>query len=211
MKSVLLKTTAVVGALFLAGCEGQVAGDAGTSSAFGNSTANNVVAQSAYLKGGILAALSDNFRAAAPDMINFEFNSTQLDATARANLDQQAAWIRANPYVKFRVYGHTDLVGGNAYNQRLGLRRAQTAVNYLVARGVQRDKLQAVSSFGETRPLVNTQNRERLNRRTVTEVIGVAGGYKGGDFDGKVADNIYQGYTSTGQTIGVTPTDVSAE
>lgn len=206
MKSVLLKSTAVIGALLLAGCQGEVAGDLSTSSAFGNATANNTVAQSAYLKGGILAALSDNFRAAAPDMINFAFNSTQLDATARANLDQQAAWIRSNPYVKFRVYGHTDAVGGNGYNQRLGLRRAQTAVNYLVARGVQRNKLQAVSSFGETRPLVNTQNRERLNRRTVTEVIGVAGGYKGGDFDGKVAHNIYTGYSTTDVVIANTET-----
>ncbi len=205
MKSTLLKSTAAIGILLLAGCEGQVAGDLSNTSAFGNATANNAVAQSAYLSGGILAALSDNFRASAPDMINFAFNSAELDAEARANLDQQAAWIRANPYVKFRVYGHTDKVGSSGYNQALGLRRARAAVNYLVAQGVQRDKLEAVASFGETRPLVPTDDRERLNRRTVTEVIGVARGFVGGDFDGKVANNIYQGYsTDASATVATT-------
>lgn len=209
MKSTLLKSTAAIGFLLLAGCEGQVAGDLSTSSSFGGATANNQVAQSAYLSGGVLAKLSENFRASAPDMINFAFNSAQLDDQARASLEQQAAWIRANPYVKFRVYGHTDKVGSNGYNKALGLRRARAVVNYLVARGVQRDKLEAVASYGETRPLVPTSNRERLNRRTVTEVIGVARGYAGGDFDGKVADNIYYNYSTEASRVVATTASVS--
>ncbi|QHQ37231.1 OmpA family protein [Algicella marina] len=201
MKRILLKSSPLLVAIALAGCEAQglytTAGEQDASSkAFGGANANNVVAQSAYLKGGVLADLSNSFRAAAPDMINFAFNSTQLDAEARATLDRQAAWISANPAIHFRVYGHTDKVGSNAYNQRLGLRRAQAAVNYLVSRGVQRSKLEAVSSFGETRPLVNTENRERLNRRTVTEVIGFARGYVGSDLDGKYANGYYLGYVA---------------
>lgn len=203
MKNITLKSTTVIATLLIAGCNGQQAGDL-SSATFGSATTSNTVAQSAYLKGGILEELSRNFRANTPDMINFAFNSTALDPSARAILDQQADWIRANPYVKFRVYGHTDLVGGNGYNQRLGLRRAQTALNYLVSRGVQRNKLQAVSSFGETRPLVATQNRERLNRRTVTEVYGIARGFVGGEFDGKVANNIYEAYAGVAGTEAAT-------
>lgn len=199
MKHLMIKSTAIVAALLLAGCEGQRAGEMSSSATFGSANASNTLAQSAYLKGGILADISNRFRAAAPDMINFAFNSVALDATAQATLDRQAEFIRSNPYVRFRVYGHTDLVGSAGYNQRLGLRRAQAAVNYLVGRGVQRDKVEAVASFGETRPLVNTQDRERLNRRTVTEVIGFAGGNPGGDFDGKVANNLYNGYVAAPQ------------
>ncbi|MEO0960151.1 MAG: OmpA family protein, partial [Pseudomonadota bacterium] len=179
MKSILLKSSPLLLAIAVAGCDTssllQTAGETNAASrAFGGANANNTVAQSAYLKGGILADLSNSFRAAAPDMINFAFNSSELDAEARSILDRQAAWISANPAIRFRVYGHTDKVGSNAYNQRLGLRRAQAAVRYLVSRGVPRNKLEAVASFGETRPLVDTQNRERLNRRTVTEVVGFA-------------------------------------
>ncbi len=203
MKSILLKTSPLLLAIAVSGCDTtallNTAGETDAASkAFGSASANNVVAQSAYLKGGILADLSNSFRAATPDMINFAFNSTVLDTEARAILDRQAAWISANPAIRFRVYGHTDKVGSNSYNQRLGLRRAQAAVNYMVARGVPRAKLEAVSSFGETRPLVDTQNRERLNRRTVTEVVGFARGFVGDDLDGKYANGFYLGYVSGG-------------
>jgi outer membrane protein OmpA-like peptidoglycan-associated protein len=107
-----------------------------------------------------------------PDTITFEFDSAVLDASAQAILRQQADWIRQFPEVRFRVYGHTDLVGSDAYNQRLGLRRAQAAVNYLVSQGISRSRLEAVVSFGRTRPVVPTAEPERRNRRTVTEVTG---------------------------------------
>lgn len=194
MKSIL-KTTTVLGIVAaLAACEGQVAGDLKSSSSYGGATTSNLLAQAVSLQGNLLAELQAQFRASAPDMINFAFNQATLDAEARAALDQQAAWIRANPAIKFRVYGHTDLVGSNSYNQRLGLRRAQAAVNYLIARGVRRGQVEAVASLGETRPLINTQSRERLNRRTVTQIVGFDRRFMGYDFDGKVAHNIYQGY-----------------
>jgi len=199
MKTILLKSTAVAAAMLVAGCDFQPAGNQLTQN-FGAATTTNQLAQSVS-SGGLLADLNTRFRSSAPDMINFAFNSAALDAQARQVLDQQAQFIRSNPAIRFRVYGHTDLVGSNAYNQRLGLRRAQAAVNYLTSIGVRRGQVQAVSSFGETRPLVNTQNRERLNRRTVTEVFGLDRRFGTYDFDGKVANNIYTTYsTNSGVT-----------
>ena len=93
-------------------------------------------------------------------------------ADAIAILKVQANWIRQFPEVSFKVFGHTDAVGSNGYNQRLGKRRANAVVNFLVSQGISRKRLAAVVSFGETRPLIVTQGRERLNRRTVTEVSG---------------------------------------
>ena len=198
MKSLLKKSTAIAAVLILAGCEGQIAGDLNTSSNFGAATTNNTLAQAVRLRGSMLVDLQNQFRQAAPDMINFAFNEATLDAEARSILDRQAAWIRANPAITLRVYGHTDLVGSNAYNQRLGLRRAQAAVNYLVSRGVRRGQVEAVASFGETRPIVASPTPERLNRRTVTEDHGYDRRFGDFDFDGKVAHNIYQGYVSAG-------------
>ena len=61
-----------------------------------------------------------------PSTITFAFNSSQLTEAARVTLRQQADWIRQFPEVRFRVYGHTDLVGSDAYNKSLGLRRARS-------------------------------------------------------------------------------------
>lgn len=142
---------------------------------FGNSTANNHLAHTGQLNAVI--NLSRKFASEATTTINFEFNSSQLDRAARAALDQQAAWIANYPGVRFRVYGHTDKVGSNGYNQRLGLERANRAVSYLVSRGISRGRLEAVASFGETQPLIVTEDRERRNRRTVTEVSGFLKGH----------------------------------
>lgn len=197
MKSILAKTTAIAAVSFLAACEGQVAGNISNSN-FGTATTSNTLAQAVSLRGSLLANLQAQFRQAAPDMINFEFNKAVLDAEARSILDRQAAWIKANPAILFKVYGHTDLVGSDGYNRRLGQRRAQAAVNYLVSRGVRRGQVQAVASFGESRPLIATQNPERLNRRTVTEIVGFDRRFGDFDFDGKVANNIYTGYAGGG-------------
>ena len=140
--------------------------DTGT---FGNATMNN---HQVHTTGLSPVDLSRRFAAQAPTMINFAFDSAALDGTARAALDKQASWIQRYPGVVFRVYGHTDAVGSNAYNQRLGQRRANAAVRYLISRGVDRRRLQAVVSRGETQPLVVTEGRELRNRRTVTEVSG---------------------------------------
>ncbi len=201
MKSILYKSTAILALGALTACSTGEVGNEITAN-FGAAVTNNHLAQSVKLRSGYLQDLSAQFRASAPDMINFAFNSADLDAEAQAILAQQAAWIRANPQIALRIYGHTDKVGSTGYNQRLGLRRAQAAVAYLRSQGVRRGQVQAVASFGETRPLVNTQNRERLNRRTVTQVVGVHRHARGFDFDGKVANGIYNEYAGIGAEGG---------
>jgi peptidoglycan-associated lipoprotein len=164
---------------------------------FGNPTVNNTLVQSAYRdQNGLLLDLSRKFAKDVPSMINFEFNSSKLDAEARTILTRQADWIKQFPEIKFRVYGHTDLVGSNAANKRLGLRRANRVVSFLVSQGVGADRLEAVVSFGETQPLIVTEGRERRNRRTVTEVIGFARNYVGDNLDGKYALLIYRAYVA---------------
>ena len=154
----------------LAGCMSQEAGSDLDTGGFGNATMNNTE----VMRGARAVAidLSRRFADEVPSTITFDFNSAVLDEQARATLRRQAGWIAQYPELKFRVYGHTDAVGSDAYNKRLGLRRARTAVNYLVSQGISRAQLEAVVSFGERQPLIVTEGRERRNRRTVTEVSG---------------------------------------
>jgi len=118
-----------------------------------------------------LTALSLKFRSETPYVINFGFDLDTLDEEARRNLDVQAEWILARPNVKFRVYGHADKVGDPKYNVDLGMRRAATAVDYLVTKGINVRRLEAVVSYGEDAPVINTEDRERANRRAVTDVF----------------------------------------
>ena len=137
---------------------------------FGNANMNNVLVMSGQKD--YVMALAERFGGEVPDTINFAFNSSALDGEAQRVLTHQANWIRQFPEVRFRVYGHTDLVGSNAYNQALGLRRAKAVVAFFAARGISRSRLEAVASYGKTRPIVQTSQPEVRNRRTVTEVSG---------------------------------------
>lgn len=137
---------------------------------FGNATMNNTLVQQGQKS--YVIDLTRRFAAEAQNTVNFAFDSAVLDGQAQAALLRQADWIRQFPEVRFRVYGHTDLVGSNAYNKALGLRRAKAVVAFLSAQGISRSRLEAVASFGETQPLVYVQSPERRNRRTVTEVSG---------------------------------------
>ena len=189
------------------------AGDVVDSGDFGNSTLNNKLAHTRG-PGQFTVDLNNRFASEAPNTVNFAFNSSVLDATAQNVLRQQADWIRQFPEVRFRVYGHTDLVGSNAYNKRLGLRRARTVVHFLVSQGISRSRLEAVASFGETQPLIATQNRERRNRRTVTEVSGFVSSHPS-VLDGKYAQIIYRDYVESAVAetglSGITGKDLRTE
>lgn len=197
-----LQTATAAAALMLivAGCDNNYAaafvsreaGHVVDEGAYGAPTDHNIAVHSGEKQASI--DLSRKFAREVPSMINFAFDSARLDAEARAVLDEQARWIRQFPELRFRVYGHTDLVGSEAYNERLGLRRAQAAVNHLVSRGISRARLEAVASFGETQPLIVTEGRERQNRRTVTEVSGFVVAGSDQPLDGRYASVLYRTY-----------------
>jgi len=64
------------------------------------------------------------------------------------------------------IDGHTDSVGTEEYNQRLGQRRADAVKNYFISKGIRASRLTA-RSFGETRPVASNDTEEgrQTNRR----------------------------------------------
>lgn len=165
-----------------------------TAAGFGNATMNNRLIQTGDRS--YTVSLTQRFASSVPAMVTFAFNSAALDANAQAALRQQADFIRQFPELRFRVYGHTDLVGSNAYNKSLGLRRAQAVVSYLSTLGISRSRLEAVVSFGETQPLVLTQAPEERNRRTVTEVSGFVANHPT-VMNGKYAQVVFREYVAS--------------
>lgn len=193
------KTLSIVPILALAGCAGggpevyrsyfTEAGALVDGGNFGNAVMQNTQVMTGERT--YVYDLSNRFADEVLTTVNFAFNSDHLDATARETLRRQAAWINQFPEVHFKVYGHTDLVGPNAYNKDLGMRRARAVVHYLTSQGVSRSRLEAVVSFGEAQPLIVTQGRERRNRRTVTEVSGFVKSHPI-IMDGKYAEVVYR-------------------
>ncbi|WP_245584722.1 OmpA family protein [Salipiger mucosus] len=163
---------------------------------FGNATMNNTQimnGEKAYVYD-----LSKRFADEVTSTVTFAFNSATLEPAAINTLREQANFIRQFPELTFRVYGHTDLVGSQAYNKALGLRRAQAVVRFLASQGISTSRLEAVVSYGEQQPLIFTETRERRNRRTVTEVSGWVAGHPT-VLDGRYAEVIYRDYVRSAE------------
>lgn len=194
MRKIIITSALLGGALLLGACARE-AGGGGLSERFGQAVAINDARQVAYQSpNDYLIELNRLFAAETEPVVTFAFNSAALDGGAREALNAQAAWLRANPEVRMTVTGHADAVGSEPYNDRLGLRRAQAVVGYLAARGVARSRLDALESRGERDLVVDTPDRERQNRRTVTEVAGFVRNYVGTGIEGRKASTIYAVY-----------------
>ncbi|MEL6233216.1 MAG: OmpA family protein [Pseudomonadota bacterium] len=205
-----IATTALaLSALLLAACADRQAGQFDNEQTFGTASTENLLVQAAYLRGdSIIQLWQGRFERAVPTTVNFAFNSSRLDSEARSILTQQADWLKRNKDIRLRVFGHTDLVGSNRYNDRLGLLRARAVVRFLNARGIARNRLDAVVSRGEREPIVATEAPERRNRRAVTMVAGFVDGFVGDGLDGKRAVNVYQAYVADEGTIeSIAPTE----
>jgi len=83
--------------------------------------------------------------------VHFAFDSSSLDAAARATLEGYAAWMNANNSSKITIEGNCDQRGSREYNLALGQQRADSVRDYLTARGVNASHIDTVS-FGEERP-----------------------------------------------------------
>lgn len=96
----------------------------------------------------------------------FDFDSYQLRAEARRDLEDLSRSLQNNPNIDALVVGHTDSVGQENYNQTLSERRAEAVATYLAQRGVNPGRL-LVSGMGERQPVASNATPEgrQQNRR----------------------------------------------
>ena len=78
-----------------------------------------------------------------------------------------------NPIVKIEIAAHTDDVGSEEYNMKLSQKRAESVTNYLVSKGIQKERLISVG-YGESKPLTSNATPEGRdsNRRTEFKILG---------------------------------------
>jgi OOP family OmpA-OmpF porin len=98
--------------------------------------------------------------------VAFQFDSAQLTELGKGKIYLVAQKLKENSDIVVAVEGHTDYIGNGEYNQRLGLRRAETVMKELAELGID-PKRMSVASFGESKPVIDQQTdwARAVNRR----------------------------------------------
>lgn len=131
-----------------------------------------------------LAAAADSARRAEEwaritetmgERIHFAFDRAVIRDADRPILDRKVEILGAQPAIRIRIAGHCDVRGPAAYNQVLGMQRAEAARRYLTNAGVAAGRIDVVSN-GETQPLDSGTTREAHARNRRAEFTIVAGG-----------------------------------
>ena len=105
------------------------------------------------------------------DRVLFSIDQSDIDPSGKEILLAQVDWLQANSEYKIIIEGHSDERGTREYNLALGARRANSAREFLVSRGIESSRIQTVS-FGKERP-VELCSKEKCyseNRRAVSVV-----------------------------------------
>ena len=85
------------------------------------------------------------------DNIFYDFNKATLRPESQTALDELVKLLNENPNVTIELSSHCDYKGSSAYNKLLAQRRAESVVNYLVDKGIARDRLSPVG-YGKEKP-----------------------------------------------------------
>jgi len=103
----------------------------------------------------------------------FDFDKAVLKPEGKARLDELVSKLGGTTLEVIIAIGHTDSVGGNAYNQALSVRRAEAVKAYLVSKGTEPNRIYTEGK-GKTQPIASnsTDVGRAKNRRTEIEIVG---------------------------------------
>lgn len=128
-------------------------------------------AEMAAVEAAALPGTQDDLTAQYGDRVFFDFDKYSLKAPARETIMGWAAWLGEFPAVTATIQGHADERGTREYNLALGERRSTSTKNYLVALGIDPNRIGTIS-YGKERPAVVGSNEAAWaqNRRGVLVV-----------------------------------------
>ncbi|MCC9165296.1 OmpA family protein [Pontibacter harenae] len=114
-------------------------------------------------------------RAIVLENIFYDYDKADIRPDAAEELDKLVQILVDNPRISIELSSHTDARGSDAYNQDLSQRRAESAVEYIISKGIDRSRITA-RGYGESRPVVRnaqTEAQHQRNRRTEFKVVRV--------------------------------------
>ena len=92
-------------------------------------------------------------------LVHFDFDKADIKPAYQPILNEVARVMSMNAGLSLQVDGHTDSIGPDAYNQKLSERRAKAAVNYLVGKGIPKEKFMA-KGFSFHKPIASNDNEK---------------------------------------------------
>ena len=103
----------------------------------------------------------------------FDFDKSVLKPAGKAKLDDLVSKVKGINLEVIIAVGHTDSVGGDAYNQKLSVNRAEAVKAYLVSKGIEKNRVYTEGK-GEKQPVADNKTKEgkAKNRRVEIEVVG---------------------------------------
>ncbi len=111
------------------------------------------------------------------DNINYDYNSADIRKDAAVELDKIVKLLKDNSSVVIEFGSHTDSRGSDSYNLDLSERRAKSAQEYLISKGIPKSRL-AFKGYGETQLINHCKNSQECsdieheeNRRTEFKVL----------------------------------------
>ena len=160
--------TVLAAAFLLAACESTTDSASSTTGSGTSATASTAPATTATTLPPPEPGTQEHLLIEVGDRVFFAFDSSELNNDSRVLLEALAAWMQTFPSAVMTVQGHADERGTREYNLALGERRANSAASYLVALGVDPNRLQTIS-YGKERPAVLGSNESAWaqNRRAV--------------------------------------------
>jgi outer membrane protein OmpA-like peptidoglycan-associated protein len=104
--------------------------------------------------------------------IFFDYDSNNLKIESFFELDRLLELLVANPKLEIKIGGHTDGDGSDEYNLKLSMGRAMSVVQYLIEKGIEKERLTGIG-FGKQIPIAtnNTEEGKALNRRVEFTII----------------------------------------
>ena len=103
----------------------------------------------------------------------FDFDKSVLKPEGKAKLDDLVGKVKGINLEVVIAVGHTDSVGGDAYNQALSVKRSEAVKAYLVSKGIEKNRVYTEGK-GEKQPVADNKTTEgrAKNRRVEIEVVG---------------------------------------
>jgi OmpA-OmpF porin, OOP family len=104
--------------------------------------------------------------------IFFDVDKYELKDKSQSELGEVIRFLNSNPKVRIEVSGHTDNVGTSEYNVDLSQKRSRSVVDYLISKGIKKDRITA-KGYGASRPVGDNATAEgrQLNRRIEIRIV----------------------------------------
>ena len=104
--------------------------------------------------------------------IFFEYDKAILLSQSLQELDRLLSYLKDNPMVQVEIGGHTDSDGNDEYNQKLSEDRVKAATEYLIKKGIEKDRL-IYKGYGEINPIADNATKEgrSMNRRVEFKIL----------------------------------------